>query len=139
MKLSPCRYLKTRVDGGCVTMECRYWDVDLTEDETLRCQMPGCWSEDCYEEDNDGIIYEGKWLTAGNFVMWVQDKDEIPEYVVNRILSLAGDPLIFILDIHKQLCPLCEKPKGIIHPNPDPLLQCTACGSVPERREGRVN
>jgi len=56
--MKPCRWLKGH--------ECVYWDATLTEDETLRCQMPGGWSEECYEEDttDDKVVFEeGRWMT----------------------------------------------------------------------------
>lgn len=55
-----CRYLSS--DGFC-----GYWDEQLHDRETIRCEGPGGWSDDCYVEDSYGCIYEGEWMTLTDF------------------------------------------------------------------------
>lgn len=59
-----CRYLSDKD-------YCKYWDEQLSDAETIRCEGPGGWSDDCYVEDSRGGIYDvntGKFMTFYEFV-----------------------------------------------------------------------
>jgi hypothetical protein len=90
--LRPCRYL--------YGLECKYWDLTLTEDETLRCLIPGGWSENCYEPDNKGVIFEnGKWMTVVEYVDYAteENRHKLPDMMEKLIQDMSGP-----LDILKR-------------------------------------
>ncbi len=66
-----CRYLDK--NGYCA-----YWDEQLFDRETIRCEGPGSWSADCYVEDSLGCIWEGKWMTEADFMKHVSESP-LPE------------------------------------------------------------
>ena len=70
-KVTTCRYLDA-------TGYCAYWDEQLHDRETIRCEGPGGWSEDCYVEDSRGCIWDGEWLTIAEFMKKVSEM-KVPE------------------------------------------------------------
>jgi len=85
MTLRPCRYLCRH--------ECKYWDMELTEDETLPCMWPGLLT--CYESDGKGCIYEnGKWMTVEEYSDWVyeQNQSRLPDMLDRDVLLHLNSP-----------------------------------------------
>lgn len=79
-----CRYLSDKD-------YCKYWDEQLDDYETIRCEAPGGWSEECYVEDSRGSIFDpdtGKILTKADWVAGLEEKnplDRAAEKIVNLL------------------------------------------------------
>jgi len=101
-----CRYLSNK-------NYCAYWDMQIQDRETIRCEGPGGWSEDCYDADTRGAIFDphtGKYHTEHDYAILITErrKHEISDTEHDQVRELR------ILDKHSIAFLLMDRdaPKG---------------------------
>ncbi len=93
-----CRFLS---DTGY----CAVYDMQLQDRETIRCEGPGGWSEQCYEKDTRGAIFDpetNKYYTASDYAALLEDRvpnriTETEQDMMRNYATLGGDDIVFLL------------------------------------------
>ncbi len=93
-----CRFLSD-------TDYCAYWDMQLQDRETIRCEGPGGWSEDCWTEDTRGAIFDpatNKFYTMYDYAALLEARvpGEITDTEQDRMrehVSLDPDTIVWLL------------------------------------------
>ena len=94
----PCRYLS---DTGY----CAFYDMQLFDRETIRCEGPGGWSDNCWEPDTRGSIYDpetDQYYTMYDYVALLENRvpNRITETEQDRMRNydtLDGDTIVWLL------------------------------------------
>jgi len=76
-----CRYLTEK--GYCA-----FYDMQLFDRETIRCEGPGGWSDNCWEPNTRGSIYDpetDQYFTASDYAAMLEER------VPNQITSTEQD------------------------------------------------
>ena len=84
---------------------CAYWDMQLQDRETIRCEGPGGWSENCYDKDTRGSIFDpetNQYYTMYDYAALLEKRvpNEITETEQDRFreeVKLDADTIVWLL------------------------------------------
>ena len=93
-----CRYLS---DTGY----CAFYDMQLFDRETIRCEGPGGWSDECWEKDTRGAIFDpetNRYYTAYEYAALLEDRvpgriTETEQDNIRNLRVIGKDEIQFLL------------------------------------------